>query len=108
MSRRNVSNNMDFLILQLGALKFINEPLQFGSRVGAVEQEPPVLVVAVVHVEGDDAKTWTNEHRIKGAATYSRTCARRQPVAPLSVHLFVKPIDRVVLLHKWWWKTAKL
>ena len=100
MSGRNVSDNVDFLVFELGALQLVNEPLQLGAGVGAVEQQPPVPVVAVVHVERDDAKTGTHQHRVKGAAPHRRTGGRRQPVPPLLVHLLVQPVDRVVFFHE--------
>lgn len=107
VSGRNVSNNVDLLVLELGALQLVDEPLQFGAGVGAVEQQPPVPVVAVVHVERDDAKTWSHQHRVKGAAAHCRTGGRRQPVPPLLVHLLVQPVDRIVFFHEWRRKTNK-
>lgn len=26
----------------------------------------PVLIVAVIHVEGDDSEAWTHQHRVEG------------------------------------------
>lgn len=100
VSGRNVSDDVDLLVFELSALQLVNEPLQLGAGVGAVKQQPPVPVVAVVHVERDDAESGTHQHGVKSAAPHRRTGGRRQPVPPLLVHLLVQPVDRVVFFHE--------
>ena len=50
----NVSDDGHFFAQQFGRLELADEPGQFVGRVRGVQQEPPVLVVAVVHVEGNE------------------------------------------------------
>lgn len=107
MTGRNMPDNMHLLVGELSGLQFIDEPLQLGGRIGAVQQQPPVLVVAVVHVQRDDAKTGPHQHRVECTASHRMRDAGRQPMAPLNVELIVQPRNGAVqLLHIRRWETV--
>ena len=59
----------------------------------------PVFIVAVVHVEGDDAEAGTGQHRVEGAATYRRRRRIRQPASPQKIQFVVEPIHGVLRFH---------
>lgn len=71
MTRRNMAYNVHLLAIDLGALQLVHEPLQLAYRISAVDQQPPVLVVAVVHIDGENSEARSNQDRVKGSATNS-------------------------------------
>lgn len=60
MSRWDVTDYVDLLAVDLGTLQLVHEPLQLADRICAVDQEPPVFVVTVIHIDGEDPETWSN------------------------------------------------
>ncbi len=65
--RGYVPQDVDQVTRQLGRLEFVDEPLELLGRVRRVHQQPPVLVVAVVHVQGDDAEPGADGDGVVGA-----------------------------------------
>lgn len=57
MSRWNMSDYMHLLAVDLSTLQFVHEPLQLANRIGAIYKKPPVLVVAIVHIDGEYSET---------------------------------------------------
>lgn len=51
MSWRYVADNVHLLAINLRALQFVYEPLQLADWIRAVDQKPPILIVAVIHVD---------------------------------------------------------
>jgi hypothetical protein len=41
---------VNFFVGKLGTLKFINEPLKFSGGICGVQKEPPVFIVAIIHI----------------------------------------------------------
>lgn len=70
-------------------------------------RELPVLVVTVVHVEGNYAKPGADENAVEGAATHGLRNRGRQPLAPLSVQLVVEPRDRPIASDERWGETER-
>lgn len=54
-----------------------------------MNEQLPVLVIAVVHVKGYDAEAGPDQHRVEGATTDSVGDASRQPAPPLRVQLVI-------------------
>lgn len=107
MTRWNVADDVDLLIGELGTLEFVDEPLQLSGWVRGVQKEPPVLIIAVVHVEGDDTETGANEDRVKGSSAHRVADTSWQPTTPLYVQFVVQPGDGLVhLLHVRWGETV--
>lgn len=48
--RRNVADYVNFLAVDLCTLQLVHQPLQFAHRVRAINQQPPILVVTVIHI----------------------------------------------------------
>lgn len=107
MTGRNMAYNVHLLAAHLGALQLVHEPLQLADRVRAVDQQPPVLVVTVIHIDGENSKTRSNQDRIEGTATNSVGHTARQPFSPVLVKFVVQPRDTVLLGHKGWWEAKK-
>lgn len=56
MAGRNVTDYVYLLAVDLRALQLVHEPLQLADRVSTVDQQPPVLVVAIIHVDRKDSE----------------------------------------------------
>ena len=54
---------------ELSYLQFIDQPLELVGRVGGVEEEPEVLVHAIVHVETDHSQTRRHIERVVGSCS---------------------------------------
>eukprot|EP01136_Pigoraptor_vietnamica_P008611 Opistho-1_new@44151 len=94
-ARGNVPDDVDELALVLGGLKRVDEPLQLARRVRLVDQDPPVLVVAVVHVERHNAEALFDERRVKPAALDGWNGVGREPPGPDSRKRVHQPVVRV-------------
>lgn len=97
---RDVTDYVHLLAVDLRALQLVHEPLQLADRVGAVDQQPPVLVVAVVHVDREDPEARPHQDRVERAAANRVRDAGRQPASPVLVELVVQPRDAVLLGHE--------
>ena len=53
-----MSQNVDFLSLCFRFEEFIDQPIELAKWIGQIQQQPEVVIVAIVHVERDDAKAW--------------------------------------------------
>lgn len=98
---------MHLLAVDLGALQLVHEPLELADRIGAVDQQPPVLVVTIIHVDRENSETRSNQDRVEGTATNSVGHTGRQPMSPVLVKFIVQPRDIVLLRHKRWWEAKK-
>jgi len=64
-----MADYVHLLAVDLGALQLVHEPLQLANRVRAVDQQPPVFIVAVVHINGENPEARAHQNRIEGATT---------------------------------------
>lgn len=107
MSWRYVADNVHLFAINLRALQFVYEPLQFTDWIRAVNQKPPILIVAIIHVDRQNPETWSNQDRIKSAATHSMGHTGWQPKSPMLIEFVVQPRNTILFWHKGWWKTKK-
>lgn len=89
MSRRNVANYVHLLAIDLRALQLVYEPLQLADWIRAVDQQPPILIIAVIHIDGQNPETWPNQDRIESTATYSMGHTGWQPKSPVFIEFIV-------------------
>lgn len=66
---RDMTDDVHLLAIDLRTLQLVHEPLQFADRVGAVDEQPPVLVVAVIHVDRENPEAGSHQNRVERAAT---------------------------------------
>ena len=76
----------------------ISDTWTIGSELGGWGMIP-VFVVAVVHVERDDAEAGGGQHRVESAATHRRWRRIGQPASPQQVQFVVEPIHGVLRLN---------
>lgn len=107
MSRRYVADYVHLLAAHFRALQLVHEPLQFADRIRAVDQQPPILVVAVIHVNRENSKTRSNQDRVEGAATDSMGHTGRQPKSPVFIEFVVQPRNTVLFRHEGWREAKK-
>lgn len=104
MSRRNMADYVHFLAIDLRALQLVHEPLQLADRIRGVDQEPPIFVVTIIHIDGENPEARANQDRIEGAATDGVGHPGWQPNSPVLVEFVVQPRYIVLFRHKGWWE----
>lgn len=107
MSRRNMANYVHLLAIDLRALQLVHEPLQLADWIRAVDQQPPVLVIAIIHIDGQNSEAWSNQDRVESTAAHSMGHTGRQPKSPVFIEFIVQPRDTVLFGHKGWRKAKK-
>lgn len=66
---RDMADDVDLLAVDLRSLQLVHEPLQLADRIGAVDQQPPILVVAVIHIDREDPEARSHQNRVERTAT---------------------------------------
>lgn len=69
-----VPQHMDFLAVKFGILQLVYKPLELFDRIRAVYQQPPIFVVAVIHVQRNYAKSRADQYAVERAAFDGSAC----------------------------------
>lgn len=102
-----MTQHVHFFPIELSVLQFVYEPLELFDWIGAVQEQPPVFVVTVVHVQRYYTETGADQHAVERAAFDRPADRARQPTSPLRVQFAVQPVNGVLgFVHqRRWWET---